>query len=366
VSPPGPSAGSAATSRSASPTRRAGDPLPAVERIVSGSLGGAEIDFSIVVPTHDRPRALHGCLTAISQLAYCPTRYEIVVVDDGSRQSLEPTVTRWIGRVNVTLLRQPNAGPAAARNTGAAVARGRWLAFTDDDCRPDPSWLDAVARDLVAHPDCAVGGSTENGLPRNLLATASQLLLQFLYLHFNPDPRDAVFLASNNLTVPRERFLELGGFDTSFPLAAAEDRELCDRWRWRKGRIVYAPQAIVRHFHDLTLRSFLAQHFNYGRGGLLFFGVKSRRDGRRPPFGGWKLYGPMLAFPFRRERGLLRPIALTALIALSQAMMSLGVLWQGGLVARAALRRRAAGGRCDSQAVDDVARGERSSGSSAP
>jgi glycosyltransferase involved in cell wall biosynthesis len=331
------------------------DREPAAATLVASSLGGDQLDFSIVVPTHDRPQQLARCLTALARLAYPSTRYEVIVVDDGSAHGLEPAIAPWIGRLNVTLLRQANAGPAAARNAGAAAARGRWLAFTDDDCQPEPGWLDALAGALAADPGCAAGGATENGLPANLLATASQLLLQFLYLHVNRDPRDAVFVASNNLTLPRERFLEIGGFDAGFPLAAAEDRELCDRWRWLNGRIVHVPRAVVRHCHDLTLHSFLAQHFNYGRGAWLFFRVKRRRDGVRPALGGFSFYAPMLAFPFRRERSKPRAMAVSALIALSQAAMSCGVFWQGCVGARDVVRRRALGTRVDSEAMREIA-----------
>ena len=90
------------------------------------------IEVSIVIPTYGRPDQLAACLDSLEALDYPRDRFEVIVVDDGSPQPLPP----YGGALRVTLVRQAHAGPAAARNTGAAASRGRWLAFTDDDCRP--------------------------------------------------------------------------------------------------------------------------------------------------------------------------------------------------------------------------------------
>src|SRR5215813_1646861 len=94
--------------------------------------------FSIVVPTYRRPAILAGCLDAVARLDYPCDRFEAIVVDDGGGAVELP---RAYADVDMVLLTQAHAGPAAARNTGAARARGDFLAFTDDDCRPDPGWL---------------------------------------------------------------------------------------------------------------------------------------------------------------------------------------------------------------------------------
>ncbi|MGI8624532.1 MAG: glycosyltransferase, partial [Solirubrobacteraceae bacterium] len=73
--------------------------------------------------------------------------YEVVVVDDGSTDTTAATAH---GREGVRVVGQPAAGPAAARNHGVAVARGRVLAFTDADCAPAPDWLATGARWLEA------------------------------------------------------------------------------------------------------------------------------------------------------------------------------------------------------------------------
>ncbi len=104
------------------------------ELVRSPMFGVGEIDFTVVIPTYNRPQQLIQCLDAISMQAYPKTRYEVIVVDDGSNESMEAAVAPFLGRMSIVLLRQPNSGPADARNAGAAVARGHYVAFTDDDC----------------------------------------------------------------------------------------------------------------------------------------------------------------------------------------------------------------------------------------
>jgi GT2 family glycosyltransferase len=307
-------------------------PSPA-ELVCSSSLAGSEIHASVVIPSVDRPAHLLECLEGLAALSFPATRFEVIVVDDGSKESLEPVVRTVFGRLNVSLLRQANRGPATARNRGAASAAGRWVCFIDDDCRPDPGWLAALTARLEVENGAAVGGPTVNGLPDNILSAASHLLLDYMYQHWNRSSEDALFLASSNVAFPRQRFAEIGGFDARFPLAAAEDRDLCDRWRALGGRIVYAPEAVVQHFHARGPRTFLRQHFNYGRGAATLHRVRrSRVSGPLPRFEGGSFYLPLVLYPFSTSNGL-RAVPLLALILLSQVAMILGYAWQRFLAA---------------------------------
>jgi glycosyltransferase involved in cell wall biosynthesis len=286
-----------------------------------------EIDFSIVIPAHNRPKQLGQCLEAIATLKFPLTRYEVIVVDDGSTDDLAPVVVPLLDRLRITLLRQPNSGPAAARNAGAAVATGRYVVFTDDDCRPAPEWLRALADKLAVNPECAIGGKIANGLPENLFSTASQVMVEYLYRQWNRDPDDAFFIASNNLAVARARFVEIGGFDVTFPLAAAEDREWCSRWRSLRGRLIYAPDAVVHHFHAHTLKTFLRQHFNYGRGAMVFRAVRRRSATRLEAAPtGW-FYLPLMKFAITRDLSP-RGAAVAILVGLAQTVLPLGYLRQ--------------------------------------
>jgi GT2 family glycosyltransferase len=211
---------------------------------------------SVIVPTADRPAQLRRCLAALDALDYPRERLEVIVVDDSER----------------------HRGPGAARNAGAAMARGEILAFTDDDCRPDRGWLRAITHALgEGGPGTAVGGETLNLLRGNRFAAASQHIQDLVYAHYNRDPAAARFLASNNLAVPRAEFLAVGGFDAArFPFAS-EDRDFCDRWLASGRTLRYAPGAIVQHAHDLDLSRYVAQHLAYGRGAARFHSACAAR-----------------------------------------------------------------------------------------
>jgi GT2 family glycosyltransferase len=225
----------------------------------------------------------------------------------------------------VRVIRQPNAGPARARNRGAAEASGSILAFTDDDCRPDPGWVKVLVEALSEEPEALVGGYTLNGLDGNLLAEASQLLVDYLYEAFARARELQPFFTSNNIAVSSEAYRRVGGFDESFRFNAGEDRDFGERWVRAVGPLRFAPEARVLHYHDLGLWSFLRQHHYYGRGGAHLARLRRARGEPPPGIESWGFYGRMLAFPLR-QRGWSRGLALSALMGLSQVATFSGIL----------------------------------------
>jgi len=281
--------------------------------------------FTIVVPTYDRPRQLRDCLAALAGLDYPRERFEVVVADDGSPEPPREVVEALRNSLDVRLLAAPHRGPATARNLGAGAARGELLAFTDDDCRPAPGWLRALAARLYAEPRAAVGGRVRNGLVGNRFSAGSQLLIDFLYQRWNETPDGPVLLTSNNLALRTDLFREVGGFDASFPLAAAEDREFCDRWRARGRVLCFAPEAVVDHYHELDAQRFWRQHFGYGIGAHHFHRLRAARGAARAGMEGPGFYLGMLAFPFSRAP-VFEAAALSAMFALAQVANAAGYL----------------------------------------
>ena len=283
-------------------------------------IASMELDFSIIIPTRNRPTQIAACLQAVAGLEYPRDRYEVIVVDDGS----VPPVT-----VNgATVVRQDPAGPAVARNTGAAHARGKYLAFTDDDCAPAADWLRTLAARLAERPDHLIGGAVANALPANPYSTASQLLAGYLYAHYNADPDQPRFFTSNNMAVAATAFRAVGGFDSRLPRAAAEDRELCDRWRHLGRPMTYAPEAQIRHAHRLTARTFWQQHFNYGRGAHYFHKTRARRGDGRIRVEPGTFYWRLVRYPWTARHP--QPCRQAALLLVSQVANALGFFWERG------------------------------------
>jgi len=280
--------------------------------------------FSIIIPTYERPLQLATCLQALTRQNYPAEKFEVVVVDDGGAQSLENIIEEFDGRLDLKSLRQQNTGPAGARNYGASHARGEFLAFTDDDCAPDRDWLRALSSYFNKTPDRLTGGRTLNALSLNPYSETSQLIIEVVYEHFNRDPNEARFFASNNLAVSAQRFHEMGGFNRSF--TTSEDREFCDRWLARGLSMTYAPEAIIYHAHELTLAALWRQHFAYGRGALRFHRARNANGhGRFKPDSGFyrKLFHASAS-----QTPMTRAVQLTTLLFWSQLANAAGFFYE--------------------------------------
>jgi GT2 family glycosyltransferase len=284
--------------------------------------------FSIIIPTRARAKSLAACLEALSNLDYPRDRFEVIVVDDGSEVPPHDVVGSFTDRLDVVLLTQAQAGPAAARNTGVARAKGDFLAFTDDDCASASDWLQCLAARFAQAKDLAVGGRTINALPDDPYATASQLIVDVVYAYYNADPDRARFVASNNLAVAKDHLHTVGGFDSSFPLAA-EDRDLCDRWLHHGYRITYAPEVLVYHSRHMTFAAFCRQHFNYGRGAFLFQRARVRRGSGHvvKELGFYRRLPSLVRRSFAQTHGR-RPLLTVALLAVWQVANAAGFFWE--------------------------------------
>lgn len=286
-------------------------------------------DASIIVATYNRPDAIRSLLESIQKLDWPTDRLEVVVVDDGSSNPIEPALKSCASQLKLVVHRQENSGPAVARNTALSLATGKFVALLDDDCRPEPTWLRRLLDVLESHPDAMVGGHTVNGLPGNIYSTVSQMIVDRVYAAHNADPMHAGFFTSSNLAVRRELLLSLGGFDPAYRYAGGEDRGLCDHWRNAGGVMIFEPRARIHHFHELTFQRFLRQHFNYGRGAIYYHftrQTKSREEARtaREIVLNWNAWSAELAAQAERHNKM----AMVALLVCWQFANALGYFWE--------------------------------------
>ncbi len=233
-------------------------------------------EVSVVIPTHNRLEVLREVLAALEAQEGAPS-FEVVVVDDGSHDG----TTEWLrsrpGSLALRSLTQENAGPAAARNTGVAVAAGRWVAFLGDDTVPARGWL---AAHRAAHtergddPRVAVLGYT-GWHPRMRLTPFLRYInehgLQFGYALIRD--REEVpfnFFYTSNISLARDLLLA-EPFDLSFPYAAWEDIEVAYRLQRRGLRMVYEPAAVVAHDHPTDFQRFAVRQEKAGYCGVVFY-----------------------------------------------------------------------------------------------
>lgn len=288
--------------------------------------------FSVIVPTRGRRDVLPGLLDALAAQTVPHDRVECIVIDDGGPAgAIEETARPYQPRLPLVTMRQEPLGPGAARNLGAAAARGRWLVFTADDCAPAPDWLERLERRLTVNPGALVGGLTVNALPDDPYATSSALLIDYLGRSRDSQATETPFFTPNNLAVPADLFKEVGGFDPSLG-ATGEDRDFCDRWIARGLPIVTAPEAIVRHAHPQTLTGFWRQHVAYGRGSRQFYRRREARGDARPtsrltpePL---RFYLNLLLHPWERCSGA-QALVQSALMVVAQMANLVGFITEG-------------------------------------
>ena len=232
--------------------------------------------LSVVVATRDRPAALERCLVALSwQTAH---ELEVVVVDDASARTaaVVEAITRAGLDTRTRVVEGAGRGPAAARNLGASSAHGAVVLFTDDDCVPGPRWAQQLAAACAGGG--AAAGTTVADPCSGRAAAASQLITHTLQIA-SLDPACGLlgFAPTCNLAC-HAGVVRAVPFDESFPLAAGEDRDWCDRIAAAGVELRHVPQAIVEHRPQLGPAGLVRQGVRYGRGAVRF---RAAGEGRR-------------------------------------------------------------------------------------
>jgi glycosyltransferase involved in cell wall biosynthesis len=206
---------------------------------------------SVVIPAFNAARLLPACLAALAQQTLPPTDFETIVADDGSTDDTA-RVAAQAGADRV--LRLPHRGPAAARNSGIAAARGDIILFTDADCRPAPDWLQQMLRPLDDPGVSGVKGSYKSD-QREPVARLAQCEFEERYNRQERLP-SIDFVDSYAAAFRAQVLREAKGFNPAFPQANNEDVDLSYRLAERGCRLVFNRQAVVYHRHVISWRRY--------------------------------------------------------------------------------------------------------------
>lgn len=214
--------------------------------------------ISIIIPTYNGAERIGNCLTALSQQDY-KGEFEIIVVDDGSNDNTKQVVEKYS---QVKFVHQKNAGPAAARNHGARLASGEILLLTDDDCVPMPDWISQMVQPFLDDSELV-------GVKGAYRTHQHELAARFVQLEYE-DKYDVMagyeyidFIDTYSAGYRREIFLKYDGFDTTFPVACAEDQELSFRIGRDGHKMKFVPQAVVYHTHPSSVFSYMKKKYKF-------------------------------------------------------------------------------------------------------
>jgi GT2 family glycosyltransferase len=220
------------------------------------------MQLSVVIPTHDRPQALRHTLAALAEQTLPRGSYELLVVDDGSREENREAVRRLREEFDFELVEKPQGGLASARNRGAAEAKGAILLFLDDDVIPT---RDALAEHLASHEAEAEPVAVVGSLPY----PEEVVMTSFLWyversghydLYKYPDKYEGgappMPPMNGNASISRALFEQVGRYDESFRQYGSEDLELGYRLAQAGVRFVYNPRAVGFHNHTKDFPQF--------------------------------------------------------------------------------------------------------------
>lgn len=217
---------------------------------------------SVVVPVLDAAEDIDRLLDSLEALDYPRDRLDLVVVDNGSRDG---TMERLARRSSIRLLRETRIKSSyAARNRGVEAATGEWIAFTDADCVATADWLRRLLAPGIPGNTGAVAGEVlglETARPVQRLTERYGIMRHAVTMPHKALPG----FSTANVAVRGDLLRALGGFREDVRFFA--DMELAWRMQIAAGaRLLFRPEAVVRHRHRRTWRALWRHGRQHGQG----------------------------------------------------------------------------------------------------
>ncbi len=249
----------------------------------SSTFGEGELPLiSVLLPTYKRSDALQRTLSALESQTLAGGKFEIIVVDDGSKDDTGQVLTEFSDntahRFSYCILRE-NGGPARARNFGLSLCRAETILIIGDDIEPDPSLVEKHLESHRQNPEdehAVLGYVT---FPKELNANGFMRWLEeggrkyfFNYKDLNQGkPVGHLFFYTCNVSVKKGLLDKSGWFDESFPYASHEDLELGRRLEKSGMRLIYDSTAIGYHWHMLNVQGIARRVYLMGYSAVIFW-----------------------------------------------------------------------------------------------
>jgi glycosyltransferase involved in cell wall biosynthesis len=208
-------------------------------------------EVSVVCSTYNRGKRLAAMLTALEQQTLGCDRFEVVVVNDGSTDDTQDVLEKWAANSPLSLhivRNEKNLGRSPGRNIGWRASVAPIVAFTDDDCAPDPDWLRAGLDALASTGAAVIVGRTEPN-PQQ-----TDNMGAFSRTQRVGEASGKRYFQTCNIFYRRDDLVALDGFDERYSTKGGEDTDLGWRVLDRGGQVDFAADALV--LHDITVGSF--------------------------------------------------------------------------------------------------------------
>ncbi len=230
-------------------------------------------EISVIIPVRNEAKKIERCLNAVFSQSCRPR--EVIVVDGHSTDETVESARK----LPVTVLYEDYGTRSGACQVGIEYASGKYIAFTDADCIPEPDWLAKLA---VAFDDgiAGVGGAIKN-IGEDFWVHSVNLAYGTFLGSANSvqgrlfkNSRFVNSISGCNSMYRRQDIFDAGGFNPRLP--GAEDVDLNSRIL-KKGRLLYYPEAVILHDHGRGFKQFARQMFRYGsdRGIARKFGLQA-------------------------------------------------------------------------------------------
>ena len=212
--------------------------------------------MSVVVAAYNAAPTLEECLVSLQKLRY--PDYEVIIVNDGSRDASEAIARRFPFRCIST----PNQGISTARNVGMQAATGEIVAYLDSDAKADPDWLRSLAVTFMKFDVAGVGGP-------NIVPPQDNWVAQCIYrspgrpTQVMLDDQFAEHIPGCNMSFRKSALEDIGGFDPVFRVAA-DDVDICWRLMDAGYQIGFSPSAVVWHHTRASVKAYWRQQVGYG------------------------------------------------------------------------------------------------------
>jgi cellulose synthase/poly-beta-1,6-N-acetylglucosamine synthase-like glycosyltransferase len=242
---------------------------------------------SIIVPVRNGESTIEPLLESFQRLNYDKSKIEVIVVDGDSKDGTREVVKKY----PVKLIIERKDGLNAARNAGIRNSNGEIIAFTDCDCIVSSGWIRKIVENFKDPQVSCVGGSAKGRDNDFVSQYADNSLVPLMPFFKKREELDMIrpFLhhpAGCNMAFRRKALKEVGYFDEGIQYGF-DDVEFIERVCKAGYKMVLDPDILVWHKHRSTLKEFLKQNFNYGRGS----GVLLKRRGAKNIVSTWSFLG---------------------------------------------------------------------------